>query len=85
LWEDRFKASKLFWAGLSAKLRAARLQRRPTTKTGTWPVAGLGVRRSGMATVLIVDDEFAIADVLDAVFADEGYEMLTASSGHHGL
>ena len=38
-----------------------------------------------MATVLIVEDEFAIADLLEMVFADEGYRVLTAANGHQGL
>jgi CheY-like chemotaxis protein len=38
-----------------------------------------------MATVLIVEDEFAIADLLEMVFVDEGYRVLTAANGHQGL
>jgi CheY-like chemotaxis protein len=38
-----------------------------------------------MATVLIVEDEFAIADLLETVFADEGYRVLTAANGRQGL
>lgn len=38
-----------------------------------------------MATVLIVDDEYGIAELLDAVLADEGHRVLTASNGRHGL
>jgi CheY-like chemotaxis protein len=38
-----------------------------------------------MATVLIVEDEFAIADLLATVFADEGYRVLTAANGRQGL
>lgn len=37
------------------------------------------------ATVLIVEDEFAIADLLKMVFADEGYRVLLAGNGRQGL
>jgi len=38
-----------------------------------------------MLKVLIIDDEFGIAELLDAVLSDEGYEVRTASDGKHGL
>ena len=38
-----------------------------------------------MATVLIVEDEFAIADLLEMVLTDEGYHVLTAANGRQGL
>jgi CheY-like chemotaxis protein len=38
-----------------------------------------------MATVLVVDDEYGIADLLEAVLVDEGHRVLTASNGKHGL
>lgn len=38
-----------------------------------------------MATVLIVEDEFAIADLLEMVLTDEGYQVLTAGNGRQGL
>jgi len=38
-----------------------------------------------MATVLIVEDEFAIVDLLEMALADEGYRVLTAANGHQGL
>jgi DNA-binding NtrC family response regulator len=38
-----------------------------------------------MATVLVVDDEFGIAELFEAVLADEGYRVLTAINGRHGL
>jgi CheY-like chemotaxis protein len=38
-----------------------------------------------MATVLIVDDEYGIAELLEAVLVDEGHRVLTASNGMHGL
>ena len=40
---------------------------------------------SGIATVLIVEDEFAIADLLEMVLTDEGYRVLTAANGRQGL
>jgi CheY-like chemotaxis protein len=38
-----------------------------------------------MATVLVVDDEFGIVDVVETILADEGYRVLTASNGKQGL
>ncbi len=40
---------------------------------------------SGVATVLIVEDEFAIADLLEMVLTDEGYRVLLAANGRQGL
>ena len=40
---------------------------------------------SGLATVLIVEDEFAIADLLEMALTDEGYRVLTAANGRQGL
>jgi CheY-like chemotaxis protein len=38
-----------------------------------------------MKTILVVDDEFGIADVLEAILAEEGYRVLTAINGQHAL
>jgi CheY-like chemotaxis protein len=38
-----------------------------------------------MATVLVVDDEFGIVDVLETILTDEGYRIITASNGRQGL
>ena len=38
-----------------------------------------------MGTVLVVDDEFGIAELIDAVLADEGHRVLTAANGRQGL
>lgn len=38
-----------------------------------------------MAKVLVVDDEFSIADLLVDVLSDEGHNVLTASDGRQGL
>ena len=38
-----------------------------------------------MATVLVVDDEFEIVDVLETILTDEGYRVLTACNGKQGL
>jgi CheY-like chemotaxis protein len=37
-----------------------------------------------MATVLVVDDEFGIVDVLETILTDEGYRVLTACNGKQG-
>ncbi len=38
-----------------------------------------------MATVLVVDDEYGVAELLDAIFTDEGHRVLIAINGKHGL
>lgn len=38
-----------------------------------------------MAIILVVDDEFAIADLLEMVLVDEGHQVLTAANGRQGL
>ena len=35
--------------------------------------------------VLVGDDEFGIAELIDAVLTDEGYRVLTAMNGRQGL
>ncbi len=40
---------------------------------------------SNLGTVLIVEDEFAIADLLEMVLADAGYGVLIAGNGRQGL
>jgi CheY-like chemotaxis protein len=36
-------------------------------------------------TVLVIDDEWAIAEVLEALLADEGYRVIVAHDGRHGI
>ena len=38
-----------------------------------------------MATILVVDDEFGIAELLEALLEDDGHRVLTAMNGRHGL
>ena len=38
-----------------------------------------------MATILVVEDEFGIAEVLASVLSDAGHNVLTAINGRHGL
>lgn len=38
-----------------------------------------------MAKILVVDDEYGIAEVLAAVLEDEGYEVALAINGHMAL
>jgi two-component system, chemotaxis family, chemotaxis protein CheY len=38
-----------------------------------------------MKTVLVVDDEIAIAEVLEAILADAGYRAIVASNGKQAL
>lgn len=36
-------------------------------------------------TIVVVDDEFGILELLNAVLEDEGYRVLTASNGRSAL
>ena len=38
-----------------------------------------------MATVLVIDDEFGIAELFEAILEDEGHRVLTATDGKRGL
>jgi CheY-like chemotaxis protein len=38
-----------------------------------------------MATVLVIDDEFGIAELIDVVLTDEGHRVLIAINGKQGL
>jgi CheY-like chemotaxis protein len=38
-----------------------------------------------VSTVLVVDDEWAIAEVLGEILSDEGYRVITASNGKQAL
>ena len=38
-----------------------------------------------MGIVLVVDDEFGVADLIDAILTDEGHRVLTAANGRQGL
>jgi CheY-like chemotaxis protein len=38
-----------------------------------------------MQTVLIVDDEFGVAEVLQSILEDEGYRVVTAINGKQGM
>jgi CheY-like chemotaxis protein len=38
-----------------------------------------------MKTILVVDDEFGVAEVLEALLTDEGYRVTTAVNGRQGL
>ena len=38
-----------------------------------------------MRTVLVIDDEFGIAELIDAVLTDEGYRVVIAVNGQQGL
>jgi CheY-like chemotaxis protein len=38
-----------------------------------------------VALILVVDDEFSVAEVLESVLADAGYQVITAINGRQGL
>lgn len=38
-----------------------------------------------MRTILVVDDEFGIADVLEAILTDEGFSVVIAANGRQAL
>jgi CheY-like chemotaxis protein len=44
----------------------------------------MGARHS-VALILVVDDEFSVAEVLQSVLADAGHEVVTAINGRQGL
>lgn len=41
--------------------------------------------RINVALILVVDDEFSVAEVLESVLADAGHEVVTAVNGRQGL
>jgi CheY-like chemotaxis protein len=38
-----------------------------------------------VALILIIDDEFSVAEVVEAILTDAGHEVVTASNGQQGL
>jgi len=38
-----------------------------------------------VALILVVDDEFSVAEVLEAILTDAGHDVVTASNGRQGL
>lgn len=40
---------------------------------------------TGLRTILVVDDEFGVAEVLEAMLEDEGYRVVTAINGKQGM
>jgi CheY-like chemotaxis protein len=38
-----------------------------------------------VATILVVDDEFGIGELLEALLLDEGHRVITAMNGRHAL
>ena len=38
-----------------------------------------------MAVILVVDDEFSVAEVVESILTDAGHEVITASNGRQGL
>ncbi len=38
-----------------------------------------------MATILVVDDEFGIGELLEALLLDDGHRVITAMNGRHAL
>lgn len=55
-------------------------QQRASPESGA-PVTG----RDPKPRILIVDDEFAILELLEDILADEGFEVVTARNGEEGL
>jgi CheY-like chemotaxis protein len=48
-------------------------------------MSGLPVTAPDPMTVLVVDDDRALLDMVSAAFAEEGYRVLAASDGRAGL
>jgi CheY-like chemotaxis protein len=38
-----------------------------------------------VAHILVIDDEFSLAEVVEAILTDAGHEVVTASNGRQGL
>ncbi len=38
-----------------------------------------------MPTILVVDDEYGVGEVIEAILADEGHRVVTAVNGRQGL
>lgn len=38
-----------------------------------------------MATILVVDDEFGIGELLEALLEDDGHRVMTAMNGRHAM
>jgi CheY-like chemotaxis protein len=41
--------------------------------------------RVSVALILVVDDEFSVAEVLESILVDVGHEVVTAANGRQGL
>src|SRR3954454_7656950 len=41
--------------------------------------------RISVALILVVDDEFSVAEVLESILVDVGHEVVTAGQGRQGL
>jgi CheY-like chemotaxis protein len=41
--------------------------------------------RVSVALILVVDDEFSIAEVVESILLDAGHEVVTAANGQQGL
>jgi len=41
--------------------------------------------RISVALILVVDDEFSVAEVLESILVDVGHEVVTAANGRQGL
>jgi CheY-like chemotaxis protein len=41
--------------------------------------------RAGVALILIIDDEFSVAEVIEDILTDAGHDVITASNGQQGL
>src|SRR5712692_147206 len=50
-----------------------------------WPIERVTARRRVMSTILVVDDERLICDLLRSVLAGHGHEVLMAMNGREGL
>lgn len=64
----------------STTRRMARRRRDPAVRP-----ARRARRLDGVRTVLVVDDEFGVADVLEAILTDEGFSVTTAANGRQAL
>ena len=75
--EETSKSAEAIMAAFLPPLGKCAAASGPEAAAAAWGLA--------MATVLVVDDEFGIAELFEAILTDVGHRVLTAINGKHGL
>ena len=71
------------WATPSLNLRKSLRDRKVLVRSQSWPV--IAPRGVAMPTVLIVEDEFLIRDLLKEELEDAGYQVVSVSDADHAV